>query len=477
MLNETRDEPAIRRTFRFPISERRLLIGIGDVVAVNISVLAALRIWAFVGNKAFDISFIVAQLPWFIALSLIWVILASANNFYDLALTARWAKSQQRLLEITLQLLVIYLLIFFFSDRDALPRLFILYYAVLSYITIAVWRFSRPFQIGWRPFRQRELVIGVGWTAQAIVEAVTQYAPEDYQIVGFVAEDANQSADVVVGTDVVGTAADLRRIVDELRVNEIILANSGPITGELFQAVMDCYERGVPIRQMTLLYEQLTGRVPVEHVGENWHVVLPVEGRSPFDPYPPLKRSIDVGFSLVGLLIFGLILPLLAIVMWLDSPGPIFYSQDRVGRAGRMFKVFKLRSMVPEAERGGGPIWAVSNDQRVTRIGRLLRRSRLDEAPQLWNILRGDMSLIGPRPERPFFVERLQTSIPFYRARLVMSPGLTGWAQVNYRYGNTEKDALIKLQYDLYYIRHRSLLLDGLIILKTVGQVVRLQGT
>ena len=477
MLTDTSTSRSFRRTFRIPISERRLLLGIGDIVAVNLSVLAALRIWAYVGQKGFNWPFVASQLVWFVVLSLVWIVLASANNFYDLALTARWAKSQQRLLVITVQLLVIYLLIFFFSDRDALPRLFILYYAGLSYVAIALWRLSRPFLIGWRPFRQRELVIGVGWTAQAIVDAINQHAPGDYQIVGFVAEESNKADDVVVPADVVGKAADLRRIVDELRVSEIILANNGPITGELFQSVMDCYERGVPIRQMAFLYEQLTGRVPVEHVGANWQVVLPVEGRSPFDPYPALKRGIDIALSLVGLALFGVMLPPLALAMWLDSPGPVFYAQDRVGRAGRTFRVYKLRSMVPEAERAAGPIWAVSNDRRVTRVGRLLRRSRLDEAPQLWNILRGDMSLIGPRPERPFFVDRLQTSIPFYRARLVIAPGLTGWAQVNYRYGNTDEDALIKLQYDLYYIRHRSLLLDGLIMLRTVGQVVRLQGT
>jgi exopolysaccharide biosynthesis polyprenyl glycosylphosphotransferase len=471
------DRPSIRRGLRVPVSERKLLLGFGDVIAVNLSVLGALRIWAFVGRKSFDLAFIVSQLPWFIILSLIWLVLASANNFYDLALTARWARSQQRMLVITVQLLIIYLLIFFFSDRDALPRLFILYYAVLSYILIALWRLSRPFLIGWRPFRQRELVVGVGWAAQAIVDAIRLHAPGDYQVAGFVAEEGTHSDDVVVTTDVVGKASDLTRIVDDLRVNEIILATSGPITGELYQAVMDCYERGIPIRAMAILYEQLTGRVPVEHVGDNWHIVLPVEGRSPFDPYPALKRSIDIALSLIGLIIFGVMLPFLAAIIWLDCPGPIFYAQERVGRAGRMFRVFKLRSMVPDAEGQHGPTWAASNDKRVTRVGGLLRRSRLDEVPQLWNILNGDMSLIGPRPERPFFVEQLQKTIPFYRTRLVISPGLTGWAQVNYRYGNTEEDALIKLQYDLYYIRHRSLLLDGLIILKTVGQVVRLQGT
>jgi exopolysaccharide biosynthesis polyprenyl glycosylphosphotransferase len=462
---------------RVPVSERRVLLGLGDLAAVNASVFIALRVWSLVGRRNFDLAFILSQTHWFVLLSAIWLILAAANNFYDLALTARWGRSQLRLLVITFQLVIIYLLIFFFSDRDALPRLFILYYAIVSYILIALWRLGRPFLIGWRPFRQRELIIGTGWAAQAIVEVIQQYAPDDYEVVGFVEENPDRSPDdVVVNTSVVGYAADLLRIVSEMRISELVLAPSSSVTGEMFQVVMDCYERGIPIRQMAFLYEQLTGRVPVEHVGGNWHIVLPVEGRSPFDPYPALKRGVDVVLSLIGLGIFAVLLPLIALAMIVDSPGPIFYAQERVGRAGKVFTLLKLRSMIPDAEHALGPIWAVSSDERMTRVGRLLRKSRLDEAPQLWNVLKGDMSLIGPRPERPYFVGTLQATIPFYRARLVIAPGLTGWAQVNYRYGSTEQDALVKLQYDLYYIRHMSLLLDGLIILKTVGQVIRLQG-
>jgi lipopolysaccharide/colanic/teichoic acid biosynthesis glycosyltransferase len=175
-------------------------------------------------------------------------------------------------------------------------------------------------------------------------------------------------------------------------------------------------------------------------------------------------------------LFFGLIFPCLALLIVIDSPGPVFYKQERVGKAGRTFTFMKLRSMIPDAEAQSGPLWAVHADPRVTRVGRLLRKSRLDELPQLVNVLRGEMSLVGPRPERPAFVEQLQQEIPFYRARLTVLPGLTGWAQVNYGYGSTVEDALIKLQYDLYYIRHRSLLLDGLILLRTVGKIVRLQG-
>lgn len=462
-----------------PISERRLLLVLGDLAAVNAAVLIALRVWALVGERGFGWLFVLSQSYWFVLLSLLWLILASANNFYDLALTARWARSQARLLQIELQLLFVYLMIFFLSPRDALPRLFILYYAVGSYILIALWRLYRPFLIGWRPQRQRVLIVGMGWPAQTIIETIRQKVPDDYEVVGIVDEGIpSKSDEIVVDAEVIGSAEDLVEIARRLRVGEIILATaSGRVDGVLFQAVMDCYELGIPIRSMPLLYEQITSCVPVEYVGGQWNVVLPLEGRSPFHPYPILKRLMDVALSLIGLVCFGLLLPLIALVIVLDSPGPIFYQQERVGQAGRLIRVLKLRSMIPDAEAQHGPIWAVGGDSRITRVGYFLRKSRLDEMPQMLNILKGEMSWVGPRPERPYFVERLQQTIPFYRTRLTVPPGLTGWAQINYGYGSTERDALIKLQYDLYYIRHRSILLDGLIMLRTVGQVIQFRGT
>jgi len=458
-----------------PISERKLLLGFGDLIAVNAAVLIALRVWAVVGEIPFTSRFVLSQAHWFILLSALWLMLAAANNFYDLALTARWARSQAHLLRITLQLLAIYLLIFFVSPREALPRLFILYYAVASYLLIAVWRLGRPFLIGWAPLRRRALIVGTGWSAQSIIEALAQHAPDDYEVVG-VAREAHPRAEVVNSELIIGSGADLPALAQQHRASEIILASSETIDGALFQAIMDCYEQGIPITPMPLLYERLTGMVPVEYVGGHWNVVLPLEGISPLNPYPLLKRMMDIMLSLIGLAMFGLMLPLLALAITLDSPGPLFYRQERVGRAGRLFMLTKLRTMVPDAEAQRGPLWAVAHDPRITRVGALLRRTRLDEVPQLLNVLAGEMSLVGPRPERPYFVERLQNSIPFYRTRLTVRPGLTGWAQVNYRYGSSEEDALVKLKYDLYYIRHQSILLDALILLRTVARVVRMQG-
>jgi exopolysaccharide biosynthesis polyprenyl glycosylphosphotransferase len=202
-----------------------------------------------------------------------------------------------------------------------------------------------------------------------------------------------------------------------------------------------------------------------------------MDGVSAFSPFMLLKRLADIFVSTLGLTFLLALLPFVALAIYLESPGPIFYFQERVGRAGQTFQLVKLRSMVPQAEQDGQPRWAGKNDERVTRVGRFLRRTRLDELPQFVNVLRGEMSLIGPRPERPGFVAELQKRIPFYRSRLAVRPGLTGWAQINYHYGSSVDDALVKLQYDLYYIKHKSLYLDLLILLKTIGVVLSFQGT
>jgi lipopolysaccharide/colanic/teichoic acid biosynthesis glycosyltransferase len=187
------------------------------------------------------------------------------------------------------------------------------------------------------------------------------------------------------------------------------------------------------------------------------------------------SRLLDIVVSVAGLVILGPLMLLIAAAVLLDGGGPVFFAQTRLGQRGRHFRMYKFRKFHARAG-SSGPLLTRANDPRMSRLGRLLAATKLDELPQLWNILRGDMSLIGPRPERPEHVQRLQQSIPFYRTRLIVRPGLTGWAQVMYGYGSTDDDALVKLQYDLFYIRHRSLLLDANILVKTVGRVLRMSG-
>jgi exopolysaccharide biosynthesis polyprenyl glycosylphosphotransferase len=275
---------------------------------------------------------------------------------------------------------------------------------------------------------------------------------------------------------VVGSGADILRVVQQEQISELVVTSTGELSDETFQGIMDAYERGVAIVPMPVLYERITGQVPVQHVVNNWAVVLPTDGSSIFSPYPLIKRIMDIVISLMGLFVVLLLSPFMTLIIWLDSPGSLLYSQERIGLNGCIFRIYKFRSMRVDAESETGAVFSHDGDPRVTRIGRFLRKTRLDELPQFYNILRGDMSLIGPRPERPEHLKRLTEKIPFYRTRLVIRPGLTGWAQVCYDYGSNDEDALTKLQYDLYYIRHQSLLLDLNILLRTVGKVVRMGG-
>lgn len=472
-------QPSGRRYARpqLQISERRLLLILGDVAAVCAAVLVALRIWAQVARDPFTVEFIVDNSYLFVILAGLWLLLANASDLYVLRIAHSRQKTFSRLLVINAQMFVIYVLVFFLSPRDALPRLFILYYAVASVIFISLWRFTRPVLLGWASEPRRTLIVGANGAAGAMAQAIREHAREEYDVKGIIG-DAGDVGQVVCGVPVIGTGADLMNFVRRDRISELVITSTRLLSGETFQAVMDAYERGIAVVPMTLLYEHVSGRVPVEHMSDDWAIVLLIRQNSGgvLDLYRFLKRGMDIVLSLVGLVAFAILLPLLALVIRLDSRGGIFYTQERVGCNGRVFRIYKLRSMVDDAEAETGAVFTQKNDPRVTRVGRFMRRTRLDELPQLLNVLRGDMSLIGPRPERPEHIARLTEKIPFYRTRLIIRPGLSGWAQVRYHYGSSDEDALTKLEYDLYYIRHQSMLLDLNIIVRTIGKAIAFKG-
>jgi exopolysaccharide biosynthesis polyprenyl glycosylphosphotransferase len=234
--------------------------------------------------------------------------------------------------------------------------------------------------------------------------------------------------------------------------------------------LMDCLGLGVRVSDFANFIERNFFQVPVEKIRGEWFLQADLELSHP--AYLVAKRGTDILISLIGLVTFSPLFILAALAIKLESRGPVFYSQTRCGLHNRPFRIWKLRSMRIDAE-SDGPQWASAKDKRVTFVGRILRKTRLDEAPQFWNILRGEMSLVGPRPERPEFVAKLASEIPYYEQRHLVKPGLTGWAQINYPYGATTEDALCKLRYDLYYIKHASVALDLQIALRTIGVAMK----
>ena len=458
------------------ISERKTLLVFIDLLLVNGATLFSLWLWTMRDPlRPFSQEFILSQAHWFLSLTVLWLLLASVNDFYELKTAANFLSSALTLLRITAFMLLVYFLIYFFSPRDSLPRLFILFYAVLSFILLGLWRSGYALFFGRLPFQRRAVIVGAGASGQTIAQTIRENLGADYQLVGYIDDDPAKQGQVFEGLPVIGAHRDLASLVKAKDVSEVILAITHTVHGELIRAIMDCQEQGVQITLMPLLYEEITGRVPVEHVGDDWSLVLPLDHAAIGGFWPFFKRTLDIIISGLGLIILALLFPILTLAIYIDSPGPIFYTQERVGKGGRTFRLFKFRSMIPSAE-ASGAVWAEKNDPRVTRVGRLLRRTMIDELPQLINVLRGEMSIVGPRPERPIFAHQLAEQIPFYRARHAVKPGMAGWALVNYGYSSSVRDALVKLQYDLYYIKHQSIYLDLLILAKTVGAMISFKG-
>lgn len=467
--------PKNRSWIQLRISERRLLLMGGDALAIVISVYIALGIWAYVADYSFTLSFILPQTFWFGTLTVIWFVLAGANDFYDLQIASRLTTSLQRLALVQLQMLIVYLLIYFLSEPESLPRLFIIYYAVISFVLIVIWRVVNPALVGWKAFQRRVLVVGTDWAAGEIINTIYSDTSQAYAVVGVIGEE-HEVGVIVSESEVIGDGDDILRFIATQNISELIITSTRDLSGKTFQGVMDAYERGISITPMPILYERMTGRVPVKSVNDNWTVVLPIGQSNKLNPYPLLKRLMDVTLSLLLIPPFLMILPIIAVVIKLDSRGSIFYVQTRVGLNGRPFRMVKFRTMTQDAEKQTGAVFAQKNDPRVTRFGGIMRKTRIDELPQLYNVIKGDMSLVGPRPERPEHVIRLEKKIPFYRTRHIVRPGVTGWAQVRYHYGSTDEDSMVKLQYDLYYIRHHSVSLDVNIIIRTIGKVLRMSG-
>jgi len=315
--------------------------------------------------------------------------------------------------------------------------------------------------------RRGLLVIGHGPLTGAIIRSVRRSAVQGYRLVGVVVSERGDAQEL--GTSdipIVGEMADIEALCRRFGVAEVVVAQTAARNPRHLRAALACLRLGCRVTDETTFYESTYGEVPVSHITPDWFLTADLKGQR--QEHAVFKRLLDVVAAGVGLLLTAPLFLFIAIIIRLQDKGPVFYSQTRVGQGGRHFTVYKFRTMYRNAE-SGGSAWAQPGDPRVTPVGRILRRTHLDELPQLWNILKGDMSLVGPRPERPELVAPLSSLIPFYDERHLLKPGLTGWAQINYPYGSTIADARRKLQLDLYYLKHTSLELDMTILLRTIG--------
>ena len=322
--------------------------------------------------------------------------------------------------------------------------------------------------------RERLLLVGTGTAALALARELQAHEEDGVQIVGFVDSDVNSHASAGP-LAFLGTFDDIPALVRARSVVRVVVSLADARGKLPMDKLLEMKLDGVRFDYLASVYEEYTGKIAVENLRPSWLIFS--AGFRKTGRLLAVKRAIDVLGGAVGLILSAPIMLALAAAIKLTSPGAVFYSQRRVGRDGRVFTVHKLRSMCANAERDTGPVWTpAGGDSRITPLGRFMRRTRLDELPQFWTILAGHMSLVGPRPERPEFVQSLNQQIPFYGQRHVVKPGLTGWAQVRYTYGATVEDAIEKLQYDLFYIKNMSIALDVFIIFETIKTVLLRRG-
>jgi sugar transferase (PEP-CTERM system associated) len=324
--------------------------------------------------------------------------------------------------------------------------------------------------------RERLLLVGTSPAAVSLARELYERRHElGVEIAGFIDPDPAKVGTSLLNPGIVGTIEDIPAIVRGKSVDRVVVSLADARGTLPMDKLLEMKLEGVSFDHLASVYEEYTGKIAVENLRPSWLIFSDGFRKTRF--LATTKRVMDVACAGVGLVLAAPLMAAAALAVRFTSPGPILYHQQRVGRNGHIFTVHKFRSMRQDAEAATGPVWASKNgDPRVTAIGGLLRRSRLDEVPQLWNVLKGDMSFVGPRPERPEFVSELTQQILFYGQRHIVRPGLTGWAQVRYTYGATTEDALQKLQYDLYYIKNLSIALDLFIIFETVKTVLLRKG-
>ena len=393
------------------------------------------------------------------------------NDFYDLTVVQSAREMVVRLLQAGGAASIILAGIYFVAPAVAVRSDWFFPSLALFIVATLTWRFAFNVVIRAPRLVENILIVGTGPTAVGVARQIFVQHDFAYHIVGFVGEDATYLPPGYPA--VIGGPAEIPRLVDEHAIDRIVVAESDRRGRMPVKELVHAKLSGIRVEEATTTYERLTGKIMLESLKPSFLIFSDGFRVSRF--HRILKRVADIVLSLVGLVLSIVPMALTALAVWLESGRPVLYRQERVGQHGRVFTLYKFRSMRTDAE-GATPMWAQQHDSRVTAVGRFIRLTRLDELPQFWNVLRGDMSFVGPRPERPYFVEMLSQEIPFYHERHAVKPGVTGWAQVKYRYGSSVEDATEKLRYDLYYVKHLSVFFDLTIVFDTFKVIVSGKG-
>jgi len=460
-----------QKKIHFEISERKVLLRFFDVLFV----LFGLYFIGLIFNFHY-FRFSSTNYYWTIVLAIYINIFGAIFEMYNLQVASNQFQVLKSSVLTTSSTVLFYLLTPVLSPQLPKNRLQLLIFYVVFFIALFTWRMIYVKFLASTRFSQNVVLICEGGQVKELVMGLESVDPH-YKIIGYVNSDEDSFSNEGYHSLRSIKAEDLTSFVRKNGIFEIVVASQKTegITADLYHQLLQLLESGKSIREYTHVYESKTQRIPVQYISRDFYRFFPFSRSNQNKLYLSIVRLTEIVISLIGIGIGFFLIPLIFVGNLFWNNGGLFYTQKRVGKDGVSFEIVKFRTMIENAENGKA-VFAKSNDVRITKFGKLLRKTRMDEFPQFINILKGDMALIGPRPERPEFVNEIAQMMPFYETRHIIKPGLTGWAQVNYSYGEKLEDSLIKLQYDLYYIKHRSIYLDLNIVFKTISTVLFYRG-
>lgn len=463
----------INKKIHFEISERKILLRIFDVLSVLVSLYLVSNIFNF---KYFNIS--TTNYYWTLVLGFYLNVFGTVFEMYNLQVASNQFQVIKSIVLTASTTVLIYLLTPIYTPILPSNRMQIVIFYIAIFLALFFWRLFYVRFLASNRFLKKVILICDKDQLEELVQGLENVDPH-YKVMGYINSDSIQNKHGKIENHFLENIDidNLEHFVIEHSVSEVVIASqkTDGITVNLYNQLIKLLENGYIIREYTQVYETITQRIPVQYVARDFYRYFPFSRSNQNHLYLFVVRILEIVISLIGIIVGVLLSPFILIGNYFGNKGKLFYSQDRVGKNGKIFNILKFRTMKTNAE-SNGAVFATVNDSRVTLFGKFLRKTRIDEFPQFINILKGDMAVIGPRPERLVFVNEIAEVMPFYETRHVIKPGLTGWAQVNYSYGETIKDSLIKLQYDLYYIKHRSIFLDINIIFKTISTVLFYRG-
>ena len=452
------------------LDKKILWIAIGDFVIFFLALMAAV-LWRVAPSEAFG--YAKHRLTLFILFMVIFFICFTVADLYDLKRDFRRAQDLLHVLAACAAAMVLSAL-FFYSSMSYLGRGIFAVSGVLIFLCASLIRSLNTSLGSKKHWQKKVLIVGAGSAGRKLLETVNEYPNCGVNIVGFVDDDRSKVGKNVCGKPVWGGCGELIGVARRLNADIVAVCITCHKSDALARNLIRCHYNHISVIDMPSIFEAITGKLPLDHITDEW--LLHYAMSSDRGIYRKIKRLFDIVLSFVLLYVSSSVVLLATLLIKLDSKGELFYKQERVGMNFKKFHIIKFRTMVADAERDTGAVWASKGDRRITRVGKYLRKFRIDEIPQLMNVLMGDMSFVGPRPEREVFIRELEKDMPTYGHRLAVKPGITGWAQVMYPYAATKEESKEKLRYDLYYVKNMSILLDALIALKTVRTVLSCGG-